>query len=171
MNGGTISGNEAYEGGGVCVNGGTFTMKDGGTISDNTGNGGGVYVHEGTFTMEGGTISGNTAATADTYGGGGVLVGWGLGTFTMKGGTISGNKALCNDGGNGGNGGGVVVRRGTFTKGSGGTIYGAGALGNTAGSGNGHAVYVEAGQKKRNATVKEGETLDSREDGTTGGWD
>jgi hypothetical protein len=62
MNGGTITGNEAEYGGGVCVYGGTFTMLDG-IITGNTSyedEGGGVYVHGktvggvaiyGTFTM------------------------------------------------------------------------------------------------------------------------
>jgi hypothetical protein len=44
MNGGTIIGNTAEEGGGVCVYGGTFSMLDG-TITNNTaGEGGGVYI-------------------------------------------------------------------------------------------------------------------------------
>ncbi len=87
MNGGTIVGNTtAQNGGGVYVEGGTFTMF-GGVISDNTASsGGGVYVkHDtgtdmntgndfsmpGTFNMSGGTIMGNTANTN----GGGVYVG------------------------------------------------------------------------------------------------
>jgi hypothetical protein len=72
MHSGEISGNTAYNGGGVCV-GGTFTMN-GGTISDNTatssnGGGGGVFFITGTFTMNGGTISGNKALS-DSKGGG-----------------------------------------------------------------------------------------------------
>jgi hypothetical protein len=84
-NGSKITGNM---GGGVIVSG-TFTMT-GGTISNNNAaNGGGVYVGmETTFTMSGGTISGNTA---NNYGGG-VYVSIGT-TFTMSGGTISGNTA------------------------------------------------------------------------------
>lgn len=74
MTGGTISGNTAtvLGGGGVyvmCV--GTFTMKNGRIIENNTaGDAGGVYVGGGTFTMEGGEITGNTAE----YSGGGVYV-------------------------------------------------------------------------------------------------
>ncbi len=61
--GGTITGNQSRNGGGLYNQGGTVVMT-GGTISDNTAtnNGGGVYstgIH--TFTMTGGTISGNTA--------------------------------------------------------------------------------------------------------------
>jgi parallel beta-helix repeat protein len=96
----------------VMVNGGTFRMNTGSTITGNntggSGAGGGVYV-EGTFIMSGGTISGNTASNS---GGGGVYVG--SGTFTMSGGTISGNTAKW--------GGGVTVQLGTFTM-TGGTIY------------------------------------------------
>jgi predicted outer membrane repeat protein len=59
MSGGTISGNQAWEGGGVYVNSGTFTMSEG-TISSNFANtnGGGVYVGDGTFTKTGGIIHG-----------------------------------------------------------------------------------------------------------------
>jgi hypothetical protein len=65
------SSSSSGDGGGVYVNGGTFTMS-GGEISGNTANyyGGGVYVGSGTFTMSGGEISGNTAH----YFGGGVYV-------------------------------------------------------------------------------------------------
>ena len=62
MNGGTISGNTAGDGGGVY--GSTFTMN-GGTISGNTarGNGGGIYVryNYSSFTKTGGTIEQNQA--------------------------------------------------------------------------------------------------------------
>jgi hypothetical protein len=54
MSGGIISGNTAnFDGGGVHVSTGTFTMS-GGTISGNTADrwGGGVYVDSGTFTKE-----------------------------------------------------------------------------------------------------------------------
>ncbi|MER2143470.1 MAG: hypothetical protein ABS888_06710, partial [Eubacteriales bacterium] len=86
---GTITGANVQnkDGGGVYVDGGTFTMQ-GGTICNNTaGSGGGVYVLGGTFTMQGGTISNNTTM----WGGGGVDVfsgGTFTSTFTMEGGTI-----------------------------------------------------------------------------------
>jgi hypothetical protein len=63
MKGGTISGNTAYNGGGVeLTTGGTFTME-GGVISGNAagdgGEGGGVYVSSGgNFTKTGGIIYG-----------------------------------------------------------------------------------------------------------------
>jgi len=88
--GSTIMGNtisSEYEGSGVYLYGGSFTMN-GGTITGNTGiKGGGVYISSGsTFTMTGGTISGNIANN-----GAGVFIDFG--TFTMRGGTISGNIA------------------------------------------------------------------------------
>jgi uncharacterized protein YjdB len=111
-----ISGNTstapAGRGGGVYMNGGTFTMN-GGEISDNAasnGGGGGVYVNSGIFTMNGGKISGNTTS----YGaGGGVFVA--NGTFTMNGGEIIGNEIIGV-----GSGGGVHLSTGgTFTMNSG----------------------------------------------------
>ena len=128
MNGGEISNNKAWEGGGVIVyQYGIFTMN-GGKISGNKANdGGGVYVGaSGTFTMkEGSTISGNTA---DNNGGGVYVNNNGFdyeGKFYMEGGTISGNTAeYC--------GGGVYVagdiiqygtNSGIFIK-TGGIIYG-----------------------------------------------
>ena len=95
-------------GGGVHVNGGTFTMA-GGEISGNSSRssphsyGGGVYVSSGTFTMNNGEISGNECWYS-SYGDG-VYVG-SNGTFTMNGGEISGNTA---------NSGGGVYVAGTFT--------------------------------------------------------
>jgi hypothetical protein len=118
-------------GGGVYVDGGTFTMN-GGEISGNSASssssafsshGGGVYVDGGTFTMSGGEISGNSASH---YGGGVYVSG---GTFTMSGGKISGNTSSY---------GGGVVFGGTFTM-SGGEISG-----NTASS-YGGGVYVSSG--------------------------
>ena len=114
MNGGEISGNAAYSGGGVYISNGTFTMN-GGEISGNTA-GGGVYVSNGTFTMTGGEISGNTAGN---YGGGVYVNG---GTFTMTGGKISGNTASNYYGG------GVYISNGTFT------MIGGEISGNTASS-------------------------------------
>jgi PHD/YefM family antitoxin component YafN of YafNO toxin-antitoxin module len=104
MNGGTISGNEAYYGGGVYVYGttendstlqGTFKMSGNAQISGNIANsGGGVYVNSsGLFEMKGGTISGNEA-TSDGVdeGGGGVYFKSGLSTFSMTNGTVYGNE-------------------------------------------------------------------------------
>ena len=83
-------------GGGVYVNGGTFTMT-GSTIEKNTatdpntnyGKGGGVYINGGTFTMTGGSITNNTALDY-----GGVCVGENATAFTVGGNvTVTGNKS------------------------------------------------------------------------------
>ena len=87
------------------------------------------------------------------------------GTFTMSGGTLSGNNG-------GSRGGGVYVdSSGTFTKESGGTIYGTDAsdsLKNTATYG--YAAYVSSGER-RNSTAGEGVTLDSSVSSEAGGWE
>jgi len=135
--GSKIIGNKGGDdGGGVYVDGGTFTMN-GGEISGNTANknGGGVYVF-GTFAMNGGTISSNNAS----YSGGGVRGN----NITMIGGTISGNT--------GGNGGGVYAF-GTFTM-SGGTISG----NNARGSGGGVSMYY--GPFTMNGGIISGNTAD-----------
>ncbi|MDR1216817.1 MAG: InlB B-repeat-containing protein [Treponema sp.] len=148
------SSNNAYSipgGGGVYVNGGTFTMN-GGEISGNSASrtsssysssysfGGGVYISgNGMFTMSGGTISGNISSyssSSNNYSyGGGVCVYYG--TFTMSGGTISGNTSSSY---NYSYGGGVFVYiSGIFTM-TGGTISG-----NSAAYFYGGGVYVNGG--------------------------
>jgi TolB-like protein len=182
-------------GGGVSVDG-TFTMA-GGTISSNTASnsstassnsesfsvsyGGGVSVSGGTFTMAGGTISGNTANSSSNSNssiyGGGVFV-YGSGTFTMAGGTISGNTASTDSKSADSKGGGVYVF-GTFTKQSGGVIYGSNASASlkntvTSGDANGHAVYFhisDSSNRKRNSTAGAGVTLNSNVSGSVGGWE
>ena len=100
VTGGVITGGKGlqsggyYYGGGVCVNGGTFTMESGNIVGNTATYGGGVYVQSGTFIMSGGSIKGNNATN-----GGGVYVQ--SGTFNMESGSISGNNA--------GSGGGVFV--------------------------------------------------------------
>jgi hypothetical protein len=121
MLGGSIQDNEGDLGGGVQVNGGTFTMTEPARITGNTASdyGGGVFVeNNGVFTMNSGTISNNTAVL---MGGGGVKI-YEIGDsrFSMAGGTISGNISKAEDGWGGG---GVEVGAGTFTM-SGGTISG-----------------------------------------------
>jgi hypothetical protein len=202
--GSKITGNRSVraasiDGGGVCVDGGTFIMN-GGEISGNSIDdfGGGVWVGAwwyyeyigGVFVMNGGTISGNTAAN-----GGGVYVYY-EGTFTMNGGEISGNTATLD-------GGGVNVRNGTFTM-TGGKISGNTVSGNTA-SGNSHGggvyvdadygstftktgnsiiddtnsatkgkvayVYLAGNAKVRNTTAGPGVNLDSTKEGAAGGWE
>ena len=84
MKGGSITGNNAAYGGGVCVGNSTFTMTDGSITGNNAAYGGGVYtVNE--FKMTGGSITGNNAYKSDyisTFGGG-VCVGSGI--FTVSG--------------------------------------------------------------------------------------
>jgi TolB-like protein len=152
MNGGTISGNTASDGGGggVHINSGIFTMS-GGTISGN-GNargGGGVYIQDGTFTMSGGTISNNIAL----LGGGVIMHG---GTFTMSGGTISGNTA------SGGGGVCVFIDSAIFIK-TGGTIDG------TNRADYGRVVNTRSG--KRETAAGPGDNMDSRVSGRAGGWE
>ena len=86
-NSGTITGGNAYNGGGVYVTGSGTLIMNGGTITGNTASndGGGVCVNSGTFIMNGGVISGNTASHDGTC----ICVGEGS-TFTMTGGTIDG---------------------------------------------------------------------------------
>jgi hypothetical protein len=155
---------EDTKGGGVHVDGGTFTMMPGGSITQNTATGssggGGVYVSSGTFTMKGGSIEGNTVSDGSNNRGGGVYVNSG-GTFTMESGTIIGNTA--SDGGgvevNGGiftmihalityntatgsfGGGGVHVNSGTFTMIDGDITENEA----TGGDGSGDGVYVNSG--------------------------
>jgi hypothetical protein len=192
MNGGTISDNTGYGGGGVYVDSyGFFTMNDG-TISGNTtsgGYGGGVYTY-GTFTMNGGTISGNTASGG--YGGG-VYV---FSRFTMAGGEIrdntattgggvyvSGTTSTMNDGiisgntatGPGGGGGVYVADPSTFTKTGPSVIYGdtdtvPGSTENTATAGPGHAVRVSDG-RKRNSDAPAGADIRTDTPGLPGGWE
>ncbi len=149
---GTISGNEAPSGGGVCC-ARTFVMEDGEISGNEANNGGGVYVTSSansTFTMVDGEISGNEAEAdgggvycARTFvveggeiskneadnGGGVYVTNSSNSTFTMTDAEISGNKAEAD-------GGGVYVgSNGTFTMDSG-TISG-----NEAGA-DGGAIYT-----------------------------
>jgi len=105
-----IEESEGLFGGGVCINGGTFTLY--GTIKNNSAKhfGGGVIMHSGTFVMKNGAvIEGNSANQ-----GGGVFVG---GTFEMNdGAAIRGNEASVNAGG-------VYISGGTFNM-NGGSITG-----------------------------------------------
>jgi hypothetical protein len=120
----------------VINKGGTLVLNDGAKIKKNTkksgsSGGGGVYINGGTFTMVGGEISENIVASTSVFsnngqgraiaGGGGVYVSGG-GNFTMSGGRILENKADSSAGGldpyqqTYSYGGGVYVgSNGTFT--------------------------------------------------------
>jgi hypothetical protein len=168
MNGGTISGNTASNGGGGVFVAGTFTMN-GGSISENTApNGGGVHIASGgTFNLNNGSISKNTASN-----GGGVYRA-NRGNFAMRDGTITANTAKEY-------GGGVYAHgsSGSFTK-AGGSITGynsdqsegnvvkddAGVLARR-----GHAVYVDENRRKE-ITAGPDDRLNSKQTGAAGGWD
>jgi predicted outer membrane repeat protein len=197
----TLHGHSGNSGSMVYVNGGTFKMNAGSTITGNdggdNGHGGGVYVKYGIFEMTGGTISGNSAV----YYGGGV---YNYGTFTMSGGTISGNTAAHDGGGvySGGTftmrsgtitgntarktGGGVVLHAmfnlsfGGFTK-TGGTITGYSSDQN---NGNvvkdadgyilarkGHAVFINENTRKETTSGPNANMSYGDSKGTTGAWD
>lgn len=151
INGGEVSENSAmYDGGGVYIDSGDFTMA-GGEISENTtssidGEGGGVYVKDGTFTIEndaliskntscgngggvfaeGGIITINGGSISENIfsnnssGGGGIYL-TDTAHLTMTGGKISNNYPEGKDLSNDTFGGGVYVSGGTFTM-SGGEI-------------------------------------------------
>jgi hypothetical protein len=131
--GATIRDNRSTSrGGGVYVDGGSFTL-DGGEIIHNSNsgdgssytNGGGVYVNSGSFIMKKGKISNNSASGSYRNNGGGVYLR--NGSMLMDGGEISDNSVN-------GSGGGVVVGQGvTFNMSGGGTISGNSA--NTQGGG------------------------------------
>lgn len=93
MKNGTISNNNAKDGGGVYCDGKSTFIMEGGTITGNRAlrYGGGVHLNrsDGTFTMKGGTITGNSAQ--NTPPGGGGFYNLGGGTYTLEGGTITGN--------------------------------------------------------------------------------
>jgi hypothetical protein len=171
MEGGVISGNSDFSGGGVFV-AGAFTMT-GGEISGNTASnygggtigGGGVSVVGGAFTMTGGKISGNTASAVSpgVSCGGGVYVRYlyvsegssNDGSFTMEGGEISDNSAD--------DGGGVYVGRGAFT------ITGGEISGNTSNYGGGVFISNEGSFTKTGGGVIYGsDAADSLKN--TAGW-
>jgi parallel beta-helix repeat protein len=162
-------------GGGVQVNGGSFTMRDSASISNNivrkvdnrTGVGGGVMVISGTFTMrDSSSVSNNIS---DEYGGGVFILGGS--SFTMQGNaSVSGNTATNGGGGvfltdagamftmrdsasvsgntaSGGGGGVHVNESSTFTM-EGGTISG-----NKAQWGGGVLAYNTAAFTKKGGTI------------------
>ncbi|MDR1420412.1 MAG: hypothetical protein LBI86_08565 [Treponema sp.] len=139
LDGGEISGNtnrttQNASGGGVMVDGGTFTMTSG-TIRDNHAvntagaygaNGGGVTLRSGgVFVMDGGLIEDNTAECTGYSKGGGVSVAPGC-SFTITGGIITNNTVSSTT-----NawetlvwGGGVFYYTGASYANSGGTVTG-----------------------------------------------
>ena len=142
---GTITGDNATDGGGVYI-GGTSSkghlVMTGGTITGChvSSRGGGVLVYNGSFTMSGtARITNCTAA-----GGGGVVVHTGSSTFTMNGGEISDCKAFYT-------GGGVCLVSGAWFEMTGGTIRNC-----TDGSVESSAIYMDQGTMKAHGGTVEG---------------
>ena len=93
LDGGIITGNNAYSGGGIAMITGTLNIESG-EISGNHATstqfysgGGALYASDGTITMTGGTVRGNSAAT-----GGAVWLDE-KASFKLQGGSIEGNTA------------------------------------------------------------------------------
>jgi len=143
ISGGTISGNEAKDGGGIYVPGGTVTMT-GGTFSGNKASdrGAGIFTGGGTMTLSNATFTNNIA---DGNGGGAFVQG---GQVIMNSGSFTANEAD--------NGGALYVNNGTFTMNDG-SVNSNKATG-TDEDGNGGGAYVAGG----NVTITHG-TLNSNE--------
>lgn len=114
MTGGVIAANSGTNGGGLCIDQGTFTMSGNAVISGNRtqdtnelgvydcskGQGGGIFANYATVTIEGGYITNNSQASRckwddgkgkGCHGGGGIAtIG---GTCTMSGGFVTGNDS------------------------------------------------------------------------------
>ena len=132
ISGGTVTNNKATNGGGVYVDGGgaLTVQSDAQITSNNATSGGGVYVASGgSCTIDGGSITQNTATS-----GGGVYVVSGN-SCTIGGGTISDNTAT-------GDGGGVYFAEGS----TGSLITGSDTFISENSAANGGGVYVANGQ-------------------------
>lgn len=109
MTGGVIAANYGTNGGGICIDSGTFTMS-GGVISGNGthrgsavkdsqsgGLGGGVYANNATITISGGYLTNNSEYGKCELNGAGCHGGGGIATIdgelTMTGGYITGNSS------------------------------------------------------------------------------
>ena len=115
--------NYSGNGGGVYVEGGTFTMKDNSSVHDNQGSsGGGVYVNGGTFIMQ------DNASVHDNNtgsNGGGVYVeGDSTATPTLNAIFIMKGRAEVYGNFSNGSGGGVFVGSVSSFRLAGGTVYG-----------------------------------------------
>ena len=94
LQGGTVTGNKAREGGAVFNAHGAFLTVSGGVLTGNSAleENGGAVANRGVMTMTNGVISGNTAY----LNGGGI---WSSGTLNLSGGSVSGNTAGSGSGG------------------------------------------------------------------------
>jgi len=138
-----INNNTALNGGGIFVSaGGNFTIGPGGNVNNNntpttgTARGVGVFMGGGIINMTGGNISGNTANTSPSYGGG-VFISGPTSVFNMSSGIIGGTGVAGNSATIGGGvwvGGGATFNMRDYTPSGGGqAIPGTGqVIGNTA---------------------------------------
>lgn len=173
LKGGKISGNTASgSGGALYISTNSAFQMEGGEISNNTanGNGGAVYALASQITVTGGTIKGNTAASA-----GAIFLLRANGEF--KGGTVSGNQAKAK----------TVISGGVEkpTGGTAGAVYLSGAKANLRGtsfSGNragtnggaivlGRSTYTQNGIKKYSDSLLNiyGGTISGNSAGKVGG--
>lgn len=137
---GSITGNEAKNGGGVYLANGSFILaediNDTGSISSNSasGDGGGVYIAgDGDFTMNGGTVKENETTSGN---GGGIFLNGG--SFFMVNGYIADNSSKSD-------GGGIcILNGGSFTMNNG-DITGNGKKTGTVVTQNGGGVYIDGG--------------------------
>jgi len=97
LSGLTITGGDAFRGGGIYNLVGPVTLMNS-TVSGNSANnnGGGIYNDDGTVTLMNSTMSGNSSTGTYTRGGG---IYNGNGALTLTNSTISGNSASGNGGG------------------------------------------------------------------------
>ena len=130
IEGGAITGNRAYEGGGIANPSGSALNLYGGSVTANTAYqfGGAGVLNSGEMTMSGGTISDNSVEDV-SFNGGGI---WTNGTLTLSGGTITGNMA-----GTGGNGGGIYYTGGTLN------LYGSPVISGNTASGSDSDLYIK----------------------------
>lgn len=131
ISGGTISGNEAADGAGIYVPGGTVTVT-GGSFTENKASdrGAGIFTGGGTMTISNAVFSKNTASS---FGGGAYVVG---GSVVLNSGTFSENEAES--------GGAVYITKVGTTRESNLTMN-AGAFSKNAAADAGGAVYIEGG--------------------------
>ena len=131
MSGGKVSDNTADKGGGVYVQKGTFTMSAGKVSGNTADKGGGIYGEQsgydrGVIKISGGEVSGNTATSIYTAGGG---------IYSKYQLTVSGSAQIKDNNAPNGEGGGIAIPFHGIFDFTGGTVSG-----NTAKQGSG--IYV-----------------------------
>lgn len=131
MSGGKVSDNTADKGGGVYVQKGTFTMSAGKVSGNTADKGGGIYGEQsgydlGVIKISGGEVSGNTATSIYTAGGG---------IYSKYQLTVSDSAQIKDNNAPNGEGGGIAIPHGGTFYFTGGTVSG-----NTADEGGG--IYI-----------------------------